>query len=51
MNYYTSQRLSPSIIRITDFTGVCCYLVEGKEKPACWIPATASATSVNMLKP
>ena len=32
MNYYTSQRLSPSITRITDFTGVCCYLVEGEEK-------------------
>lgn len=32
MEYYTHVRLSEHIYRITDFTGVCCYLVVGNQK-------------------
>lgn len=34
MDYFTHQQLAPGLIRIIDFTGVCCYLVVGNEKAA-----------------
>lgn len=32
MQAYTHEQLSSNLIRITDFTGVCCYLVIGSQK-------------------
>lgn len=34
MEYFKSEKLSKRLYRITDFTGVCCYLVLG-DKKAC----------------
>ena len=34
MEYFTHEKLSEHVYRITDYTGVCCYLVIG-EKKAC----------------
>ena len=34
MEYFTHEKISEHVYRITDLTGVCCYLVEG-QKRAC----------------
>lgn len=32
MEFFTNEKLSDHLTRITDFTGVCCYLVQGTQK-------------------
>ena len=32
MKYFTHEKLSEHLYRITDITGVCCYLAVGSQK-------------------
>ncbi len=32
MEYFTSEKISPSTTKITDVTGVAAFLIEGAEK-------------------
>ena len=51
LNKFTVTRLAEHLWRIVDALDVAGYLVVGGEKPVCWTPAPAWATSAAAWRP